>query len=416
MRGSKPNLVRIWVTFTVIMAQFCGSANAEVALQDLRIWRRAKVISGGQHVWALQTSRQKIKDRFGTNGKIEPLGQQYSRRLTWDQVVRAENTVSGKDVLRDYMRQQGLNDNSVAATLDYELERTENGFAMDWAHGMTDGWMIGFHIPVVYRQTKINSRLRLADHLATLAASQQQGPKPSGETQVTMEEKVNKLAQQELVNSGYDQVPNEKNSWDWGDISLLSQFNLAQSYRWNWSLQQMVRIPTAQNPSLSDYIQSDDDRGQVDLGLTSLLDYRKRRWLAGLRFGYVSQLPDKVKTRVTNEETKQIQNREVSRDLGDWVWASFDVELEVTDDLDISAEHSYLRKNGDRLSSEHINSVSSDQQLQQSRFGVQYHLGETSSRSGVENKWIASAGYTYPWAGRNSMQASKTSVDIITYF
>jgi hypothetical protein len=178
----------------------------------------------------------------------------------------------------------------------------------------------------------------------------------------------------------------------------------------------MVRVPTAQNPSISDYIQANDDQGQVDLGVTSLLDYRQRRWLAGVRFGYVSQLPDKVKMRVPGEVTGQTVNREVSRDLGDWAWASIDFEYEVTRSFEVSAEHSYLRKNRDHVSTDNIPTGNTFQQLQQSRVGVLYRLGETSSRSGVENKWVASAGYTYPWAGRNSMQASRTSVDIITYF
>jgi hypothetical protein len=161
VRGSIAKIRALSTLLVLTSLLFHSISHAEVALQDLRIWRRARVISGGQHVWGFQTSFQKITDRFGAQGEIEPLGQQYSRKLTWDQVVRAENTVTGKDILREYMRSQGLSDQSTAATLDYSLERNETGFAMDWAYGLTDGWMIGFHLwPSIYGPLRLHKAAR----------------------------------------------------------------------------------------------------------------------------------------------------------------------------------------------------------------------------------------------------------------
>jgi len=393
-------------------------AFAEVQLQNTRVWKRANVISPGQKVWAFQAGSQNSSTRYATDGQVEPLGRQYAQVLRWKELVGAEESKAGQAELQNYMKANRLDDNDIAATSNYEVTRRETGFAMDWAYGLGENWMVGFQLPITYRETEVSTRIGMTPQLVNLA-SQPLKVSSVGTASSTpaMQEKLSQLAQQELSNSGYDNIPNQNNSWDWGDVSLLNQLELAETYRWTWAVQQLVRFPTARNNNLADYIQTSDDQGQVDLGLSSIVDYEVRRWLIGARLGYVMQMPDTVKMRVPSTDGgDDTISPEIKRDLGDWVWAAVDAELRVTRALDLNVEYGFLSKAKDRYSRDELNDQAAAQEIHQSRVGMQYRIGEVSTRSGIESKWVAAVGYTFPWQGRNSLDSSRTSVDVITYF
>jgi hypothetical protein len=395
------------------------STLAEVQIQDSRVWRRAHLISGGQQVWSLQTSYEQVTDRFNGNGKIEPLGRTYARAITWGELVGAETTEAGKADLRSYMGQRGVNEKDVAATSSYDLERENLGLSLDWAYGLTRRWQIGFQIPLTMRRTKVHSNVELTPTLAGGAGMVGQ-KSLLALSDGMMREKVRALANERLTNSGYDDVPDENESWDWGDISLLSQFYLYEGIDFNWALQELVRFPSSRNPSVSDYFEQAGDDGQTDLGLSSLMDYQLRSWTLGLRVGYVYQLPDSAKMRVSDEEDRDGVDPKVNRDLGDWVWGSVDADYRLNRAFGLEAEYAFLSKSRDRYKSEARDLTflerETDQDVHQARLGAVYNFDGRSARRGVENKWVASLGYTYPFVGRNSADASRTTLEIITYF
>lgn len=404
----------------IVLLGLLGSvphARGEVSRNESRVWRRARLIAPGQQVWGFESAYRKFDNQFSALGEVQPLGNRYARAVTWRQLL--ENSNEGRPEVEAYMRDRKLSSNDVAATATYSLERTETSFTVDWAYGLTARWMIGFQVPLTYRQTRISSNVELTPTLAQGASEKAlQTLSRDG-----VKARVRQMAESELQTSGYDSIPEQKNSWDFGDISLLSQFSLLESYRWTWSLQQMVRVPTARNPSVGDYLQTNTDEGQVDVGLTSLVDYRRRSWLAGMRFGYVAQLPDNARMRVTSERYQV--DPSVHRDLGDWIWGALDGEYRVTRRLGLNLEYAFLSKTADRYSGGSTPTESvlyeqlardTDQELHQTRLGFVYRLGGATARSGVENKWVASAGFTYPWIGRNSADASRTSLELINYF
>ena len=147
------------------------------------------------------------------------------------------------------------------------VEKRQTIFDLDWAYGLTDSWRVGLEVPLRHQQTVVRSSVEMAPSLSR-AASQAGGPALGGD----VHEKIQALANQQLSDWGYDAVPDEKQNWSWGDVTLLSQISLVQDYNWRWSLQQQVRFPTSQNSDSADYIQSLNDDGQMDLGLNSLLD------------------------------------------------------------------------------------------------------------------------------------------------
>lgn len=399
-------------------------AHSEVNFQESRTWRRARVINAGQQVWSFLTSYQTSSSQFAADGRVEGLGTKHARAITWGQLINAEKTPEAQAEVREYMKNQRRNENDIAATSTYRLEREDIGFGVDWAYGLTKRWMIGFQVPVFFRTTTVASSIAMTPTLAR-GAGQNSQKSMLGLSAKQMDVHVKELAQKELSNSGYDSVPEQKQTWEWGDVSLLSQFYLSEGRNYRWAFQQMVRVPTSRNPSVTDFLQRPGDDGQLDLGLTSLVDYRIKRWTLGLRTGYIAQLPDSAKMRVPDQGTlkKTPVDPKVHRDLGDWVWASVDSDYRVGRRLGLELEHSYLNKSKDKYKGESLNGTAyaslgenTNQELHQTRVGVLYDISAPTSRRGIENKWVAAVNYAYPWIGRNSSDASKASVEIMSYF
>lgn len=400
------NLMRfsLGVGLILLSLGFGFSAGAEVHFEQPRVWKRARTVPAGQQVWGLQNSYQGTTDKFGNDGKAQPLGQPYARSVTWRQILDNEATVDGREALESYMRSNGADENDTAATATYQVSREEVGFQIDWAYGLMKSWMIGFDVPLTYSRTRVKSRID-STH--------------GGE----MAQKVRLVSEQELASSGYDEVPEERTSWDWGDISLMSQVAALETFRWHWSLQQVVKFPTARNPELDSYIRNSDDSGQVDLGMSSLLDYRMRSWTFGGHGGYVVQMPDTVRTRVSSSSQARRVDPKVARDLGDYYWGAADGDYRVNPRLNLNLEYSYLKKFRDKYAGGSEAGVeystfgkNTEQELHQTRLGLQYRLSYQGARAGVDSKWVAMVGYTYPWLGRNSLHASRASVDLISYF
>jgi hypothetical protein len=397
----KSGLILLSLTVSIL-------ASAEVRFEQSRVWKRARTLPASQQVWGFQSSYQNTSQKFGTGGKTQPLGQPYGRTVTWQQILDNESTAQGRSDLENYMRSRGAAATDVAATSSYEVSREDVGLSLDWAYGLMRRWMIGFDVPLTFRRTRVRTKVDVTS---------------GGSGRGDMAQKVRRVSEQELASYGYDDVPEDRTSWDWGDISLMSQVAAIENFRWQWSLQQLVKFPTARNPELDSYIQSSDDSGQVDLGLTSMLDYKWRSWTIGAHGGYVAQLPDTVRTRVSSSSEARRVDPKVARDLGDYYWAAADGDYRITPKFNVNLEYQYLRKFSDKYSGASVDGVkystfgqNSEQELHQTRLGLQYRLRYEGARGGVDSKWLAMVGYTQPWIGSNSSNAGRASVDFISYF
>lgn len=393
-------------------------AQAEVRREDTYLWRRAKTLASGQQVFSFQTSYQEFSDRFGVDGRIEPLGNQYANSITLKQLVKADKV--NAESIRDYFKTQGLNDDDVVAMSTYKIQRQEIGFGFNWAYGLMRNWQIGIDVPLTLTTTKVQRQVDMTAPLSHPAANV---PKNSilAMRSSDLRARIRTLAEQELNESGYDSIPAQKQTWNFGDISLRSQELLSRTYHWSWAIQQLVRFPTAQNPSLADYVQNSQDEGPVNLGMTSLLDYQFKHATAGLRGGYVAQLPDSA--RMHAKPGSSGVDPKVDRDLGDWLWVAADYEYHITRSFDANIEHSFLSKSrdrydGDTFTREAYDAMANgtDMQLHQTRVGLVYRIGNVSSRAGISNRWLAELDYTYPWLGHNASEAARTSLEIINYF
>lgn len=393
-------------------------ARAEVSLNQSRVWRRAKVLEPGQKVFSLTASYGNYDQQFSADGQLNGLGARFTRAVTWQQLL--DGATESRAQIENYMQDRRLKPEDIAATANYGVRREETSMGIDWAYGLTKGWMIGVQVPLVFRRTRVTTEIELAPAAIQATASNAQG-RQLVEAKDRLRAQMQGMAEHELVNSGYDAVPDQKNSWDWGDISLLAQAQLLDGYDWGWSLQPLVRVPTARNQSVGDFLQTNSDEGNVDVGLTSLVDSRYQHFVFGWRSGYIMQLPDNLKMRLASN--RYAVDPSVRRNLGDWWWSALDGEWQVSPRLALNAEYSFLRKTADHYqgSTREANlyeqlARNTDQELHLTRLGLAYRLGDTTRRSGVEGKWLAAASFIYPWRGRNSVEASRAAVELISYF
>lgn len=387
--------------------------HAETHYEDLRVWRRAKVVADGHQVFSMQSSLQDISQRFSADGFVEALGRPYSQAVTWNGLKNAKGA-SASDVSK-FMRDNGLKGSDIAATSNYDIDQQELGFGMNWAYGIWKNWMIGAQIPFTYRTVRVRQDVQMTPILA-------QGS-PVGKNARDIRANIQSVAQQQLTEAGYDRVPAERTSWDFGDVSLLSQVQLYDSYHWTWSTQQVLRFPTEQNPALGDYIPTVEESGPLAVGASSMLDYQFRGGIAGWRIGYLVQMPDSVRMRAPADSTGATEiDPVVHRDLGNWTWTSADVEFRVLKRVDMSVEQSYWYKSPDHYSGSVFQTGDyaqlgddSEQEIHQTRLGLLFQLSQGISRVAA-GRWVAALDYTYPWIGRNSIDAARTSLEISNSF
>jgi len=383
------------------------------------MWKRAAIPAVGQHTLSLQTFHQRTGNQFDSEGRVQSLGGRYGQAVSWGDLLKAERTVQGERELRGYMEQRGLSERDVAARTTYQIERDDLTFALAWGYTLASNWKIGVEAPVIFRRTKVKSQTHISSPLDEGFDSQQAHSILSS-TKSNVRQRARGLVDQKLNQAGYDDVPEDRKSWQWSDVSIYSQVEMVRGYDWNWSLQQSVRFPAARNPSVRDYIQTNADDGQMDLGLTSLLDHKWRHWIVGWRMGYVAQLPDTLRMRPLPGESPT----SVRRDLGDYGWSAVDGEYAVLPQLKFNLEYAVLIKQGDRYRGEsHARHSTRDleqdtsQELHQSRAKLIYDLGlGKRAREGREHKWLASVDYTHPWHGRNSSNANRAGVELIGSF
>lgn len=389
---------------SLILTAFAGcvlSTHAEVRRDDDYLWRRARTLRSGQKVVSLQTSYQNFSERYADDGRVQPLGQPYTRALTWNRLKASTTEASVSAEISKYLSDNSMSGEEVAATSAYEVNRQEIGFGFNGAYGLSPSWMVGVLVPVRFVTVHARHNVQVQGSVAT-----------------AMRERVRQLALAAGAGPGYDEIPEHRQSWELGDISLLNQFELVRGYAWVWSLQQQIRFPTARSQSVSEYITSPEDQGSVNLGFASLLDRHWKRGVVGLRFGYTAQLPDSVRIRGPNGSSVDPR---ANRDLGDWIWGALDGEIRLVRGFGLSAEHSFLSKGRDSYSGETFSREvyqgmgnHSGQQLQQSRLGMLYRIGSSGAPMG--ERWMATVDYTYPWIGKNSAEAAKTSLELINYF
>jgi hypothetical protein len=404
----------------LILALLLGfSAGADLQWDDNFAWNRARIITPGQQSWSFRTSYQHSQSRFSTDGTVQNLGQPFGRAWTWAEILAGESNETARAQLDSDRRARRLSLNDLAASSDFNLQRNETTFEIAWAYGLTTRWMIGLSAPISMVDTRIQTNTTMTPSLS--GAFRDLGSKGDAD----IRSHVQSAVQHRLTQEGYDQLQPRQQNVIVGDFSLLSQVALVQTLDWVFSLQQLVRIPSAPNGSVSDFIRLSRDDGQIDLGLTAMVDHQWRRFLFGAKLGYVAQLPDVQKMRVpvsSSDQNVELVDRSVNRDLGDLVTTSFETFYNLNSRWSVNGAYLGFFKSRDRYSGNDSAAAywrmsdDSNQSLHLARAGFSYVVGQPTTRSGLERKWVANVNVYQPLSGRNVTDGATAAVELQAYF
>lgn len=344
-----------------------------------------------------------ISDRFGEDGLVSTLGNQYSQAWSWGDLLAAQKNEIRQAELSQYMQQNNISKDQLAAVSGFQIEREELNFDVSWAYGLTSKWMFGFQLPVSLVTTKVASQVNVEDQTA-------QGYQVFTQNERDVGGMVEELVRTELEDQGYRNIPTEREQWVWGDISLMNQYQAYSDEDVRWSLQQTLRMPTSRNPSLSDFALAQRDEGQIDVGVTQLLE-KSFGPLTGIwTLGYINQLPGLV--RVNGLENQ----REIERDLGDIFWTGVESRFSPTARTRFSGAYRYFYKEPDEFIFPESTSRTDVQQTHLARVQGSYIFTTVERKYEIEKKWLMSLQLQSAFAGVNIDRATSALLEVQTYF
>lgn len=371
------------------------------------LWRSARVLPQGQHRWSARAGGQVVNDRFDAQGEEVDLGANYSKRWTWGDLLRAQRNKASQDELLQYMEQNNISQNDYAATSGFNIEREEMNFDVSWAYGMTSRWMFGLFVPVSQVTTRVASNIQVEERSA-------QNFKISTQQNKDVEGMVEELVRSEIAGQGYREVPTERQQWVWGDISLLNQYQAYSTENVRWSFQQVLRMPTSRNPSLSDFALASRDEGQIDIGLSQFVERSFGRFTGVFAMGYVNQLPGPIRVPGAGGEG-QPDDREIVRDLGDLWWSGVESRYDLSSWLRLSGAYRYFYKEPDQFRLDQVVKDQS-QEAHLARVVASYVFSPTETRYGIEKKWLLNFQLQSTLAGTNTDRVTSAALELQTYF
>lgn len=362
----------------------------------------------GQHSWSARISGQKVQSKFDDSGTLEPLGQPYEQKWQWGDLLSSQQSKVAQEEIRQYMKSNAISENDVAATSGFDIQREEIRFDLSWAYGLTKKWMFGVFVPISQVTTHIHPEVHIASEPA-------QEMTILSQKQNNVRKMVEGVIQQKLENQGFRNVTEERRQIIWGDVSLLNQYQLMQQESFRWSLQQILKMPTSRNQSLSDFARITRDEGQIDLGMTSLLEHNFGPALGIFGLGYVNQLPGPVRVPQYNREKDQREDDvEITRDLGDYFWTGLEARYTFSPKWKFDVAYRYFSKGSDSWENGVVNE-NSRQQAHLARVEASYIFAR-SYRYEIEKKWTLNLQAQTTLAGVNMDKSTTAGFEIQTYF
>ncbi|MAV90898.1 MAG: hypothetical protein CL676_05715 [Bdellovibrionaceae bacterium] len=400
-----------WVLLShalLILSLLPFQANAEIQWRESSLWRSAAVLPKGQHSWSARISGQKVQSKFDDSGALEPLGQPYEQKWQWGDLLSSQQSKVAQEEIRQYMKSNSISENDVAATSGFDIQREEIRFDLSWAYGLTKKWMFGVFVPISQVTTHIHPEVHIANQPA-------QEMTILSQKQNNVRKMVEGVIQQKLENQGFRNVTEERRQIIWGDVSLLNQYQFVQQESFRWSFQQILKMPTSRNQSLSDFARITRDEGQIDLGVTSLLEHNFGPTLGIFGLGYVNQLPGPVRVPQYNREKDQLENDvEITRDLGDYFWTGLEARYAFSPKWKFDVAYRYFSKGSDSWENGVVDE-NSRQQAHLARIEASYIFAR-SYRYEIEKKWTLNLQAQTTLAGVNMDKSTTAGFEIQTYF
>lgn len=273
----------------MLTALFLFFFNPASALSFYNPWTQAKVLNPGQSHWSVDTTFESSRQKSNyPNTQVSN---------TWGDLINNAKDSQEIASLNAQRTAAGKNIDDVAGVTQYELYQEITTMNFSWSYGIYRRWMIGVNAPVLMTRQSIEA-------------------KSSGPAGVDVESS----SKQYLNEIGVNANRTEYNEQRMGDVSLLSQVQLATLSKWTFAFQQRIGLPTSSQPDERNLFMTRAGNGQPNFGGRLLGSWQiSTSTQINTSIGYLWQVTDQVRIRLPNingDVTGEIESG-VSRDLGD---------------------------------------------------------------------------------------------------
>jgi hypothetical protein len=317
----------------------------------------------------------------------------------------------------------GLGDEiAVGLTTDVETEVISNILALEY--GVTDRLSIGVILPVIHGSTVVKATTQDDAQLnARIESLSPQDPRRQILQQV--QQRLNVEAFDNLIRERYN-YSDGFNSWSgtgFGDLELGAKYKFYSAPRLRSTLKAGVRLPSGREDNPDQLFDFGFGDGQVDLGLYHLTDFNLTAQLgATLELGYVYQVSDSHSLRIplSPEIPLSAESVEVSRKLGDYWNAEFELNHTWWKSLTASARYRYYQKSSDSHSHPSLDAAAlnanTSEQLQSLVLQLEY-TNLAAIRAGTARlPYAVGSFYRMPITGKNVADSRTLGLSLKTYF
>ncbi len=394
-------MYRLFLLFSFILGV---QAHAQLSMDTLDFWPRARVVPVGQSVVFIEGQYSQASNQLNADGRLDNLGKNRAQKVSWGDVIDSASQAAEKVKIQSELKSRGVDEAETAAIFDFKVEKQQTMQKLGWLYGLSPSWMIGLQVPIVQTSVKVQTSASYAPAVNTM----------SEETQ----SRVKTFMKSELQSQGYTDFEEKPNQTSIGDLLLISQHRVyvkgasAVAVRGRWT------FPSGQGPRTSDFFDLSSGDGQNDLGADLLFDYvLGRRWSFSTVAGYTAQLPDTVNVRKPVQDGQTVKTevvRGVKRDLGDIMKLMVSSEFRVFREFRLLGGWVYQQKGSDKF-----NKNFSDQPESQAsmvKMGFQYMPGANTLRREVRNQWLVSLNHWRVLSGKNVVDSATTSLDLMLFY
>ncbi len=386
--------------------------------------RRAQVMPAGRRALQFTTQVTQVEREFSVAGKPIALGDK-TRAVSFKDLVTSQGggAVQDKADWGEYLDRAGISPTDSAMIQSTRLKLVEQLFQIEYAYGLTNGWMFAVKLPLAYRTVQAHSRLERTPVFEKLIAS--------GKTRADVERNASlqKASEQAYAENGaVMRQQAERTDFLLGDVETKSQFALFQGPPWWVSTRSRVRWPTARSSDPYAALPMTAGDGQLDIGQDILVDWEPISRLAFYSLvGFTVQFPDHLRMRVSAEEAGGALDRksvdpEVRRDLGDIFHASLTAEYQWLSWLKPFLNGAFTHKDADHFDGDRFD----QSRYQALRGGAQHYTlltvgvslarNELSELPMISQSQSLQLAYTRVLQGRNTPATEVGSLNFVYLF
>lgn len=273
-----------------------------------------------------------IEDRFDSSGNAVTLGSKLNKRVSWSDVLKAQESDEQRSQVQSMIESAGLDVNGSPGNTSGVVNTAVNVLVPVLGWGITENWTAAVAVPVYRIDASVSTGFLASEDGQKFV--DQVGTESSAIKANEAAAKLNNAIPQKLARLGYDPVQSETVKAI-GDIKLVNKYKVLDDGYNAVSVKGDVTFPTGKGPNMNKAVDLTTGDGQWDVGAqvgydrtipVSSLDLRLNGYA-----GYVWQINDSIERRIPTAEGDSLSSDKevVSRNLGDQIQMGSSVNADL---------------------------------------------------------------------------------------